>query len=157
MIYLIMKYIWRIERLFEFYYNLYYNEPKKRTRDVIWLPSLSSKSFTELYEIISDVIDGNSLKNLMRDVINMSLDEFNLHEWEEEKLDDMVAYNREQKAIKEGLEEGIKQGIEQRIGQGIELGSRQTLTNTIKEMIKNKIDIETIFKVTNKSLDEIKK
>ena len=38
-----------ILKFLEFYYNLYYNEPKKRTKDVIWLASLSSKTFTEMY------------------------------------------------------------------------------------------------------------
>ena len=34
-----------ILKFLEYYYKLYYNEPKKRTRDVIWLASLSSKTF----------------------------------------------------------------------------------------------------------------
>jgi len=93
-----------------------------------------------LYDILSNVLEGIVLKKFMKDVINMSWDGFNLHEWEKEKLDDMVAYNKEQKAIKEGMEKGIEQGIEQ----------------TIKEMLKNKLELELISKITNKTIEEIK-
>ena len=76
------------------------------------------------------------IKKFMKDVINMSWDGFNLHEWEKDKLDEMVVYNREQKALKDG----IKQGIEQ----------------TIKEMLKNNLDLELISKITNKSIEVIR-
>ena len=125
-----------ILKYLEFYYRLYYNEPNKRTKDVIWLAALSSKTFSELYEILSDVLDDEVIKKFMKDVINMSWDGFNLHEWEKDKLDEMVVYNREQKALKDG----IKQGIEQ----------------TIKEMLKNNLDLELISKITNKSIEEIR-
>ena len=45
----------------------------------------------------------------MKDVINMSLEDFNLHEWQKEKFEEMIAYNREKYA----KEEGIKKDIEQ--------------------------------------------
>jgi len=129
-----------ILKYLEFYYKLYYNEPNKRSRDVIWLAALSAKTLEELYDILSNVLEGIVLKKFMKDVITMSWDGFNLHEWEKEKLDDMVAYNKEQKAIKEGMEKGIEQGIEQ----------------TIKEMLKNKLELELISKITNKTIEEIK-
>ena len=137
-----------ILKYLEFYYRLYYNEPKKRTRDVIWLASLNAKSFTELYQILKGVLANKELTKFLKDVINMSLEDFNLHEWQREKLDDLVAYNREQYAIKTGMAKGIEQGIEQ--------GIKQNTIDTIKELLKNNIEIDIISKVTKKSIDEIK-
>ena len=125
-----------ILKYLEFYYRLYYNEPKKRTRDVIWLASLNAKSFTELYQILKGVLANKELTKFLKDVINMSLEDFNLHEWQREKLDDLVAYNREQYAMKTGIE--------------------QNTIDIVKELLKNNIEIDIISKVTKKSIDEIK-
>ena len=114
---------------------LYYNEPKKRTRDVIWLASLNARSFTELYQILKGVLSNKELTKFLKDVINMSLEDFNLHEWQREKLDDLVAYNREQHAMKTGIE--------------------QNTIDIVKELLKNNIEIDIISKVTKKSIDEI--
>ena len=80
-----------ILKYFEFYYKLYYNEPNKRTRDIVWLASLCAKSFTELYQMLNDVLDSKELNKFIRDVINMSLEDFNLHEWNKEIFDEMIA------------------------------------------------------------------
>ena len=77
-----------ILKYLEFYYRLYYNEPNKRTRDVIWLAALSSKTFTELYTILKGVLDERLLKKFIKDVIKMNwdkLENFSIHEWEKEK------------------------------------------------------------------------
>ena len=136
-----------ILKYLEFYYRLYYNEPKKRTRDVIWLAALSSKSFTELYTILKEVLDDKLLKKFIKDVINMNwdkLENFSIHEWEKEKWDKYLEEKRREIAIEEGHAEGFEQG------------SKETLINTVKEMLKNGIDIETISKVTKLSNEEIK-
>ena len=127
-----------ILKYLEFYYRLYYNEPNKRTRDVIWLAALSSKSFTELYTILKGVLDERLLKKFIKDVIKMNwdkLENFSIHEWEKEKWDKYLEEKRkeeEEKRLEEALEKGLEQGIEQ----GIEQGSRETLINTVNEMIK---------------------
>lgn len=115
----------------EFYYKLYYNEPNKRSRDVVWLAALCTKTFEELYDILKGVLDDKYLKKFMKDVINMSWDDFNLHEWEKDKLDALVAYNREQQAVEKSLEQ------------------------TIIEMLKNDATIDFISKVTKKTEEEI--
>ena len=127
---IILKYL-------EFYYRLYYNEPKKRTRDIIWLTALKAKSFTELYQILKEILSLKELNKFMKDVINMNLEDFNLHEWQKEKFDDMIAYKKEQQAIKKGIEENT--------------------INTIKEMLKNNASLEFISTITKKSIEEIKK
>lgn len=73
----------------------------------------------------------------------MSKDVFILHEWEKEKLDELVRITREENAIKRGLAKGIEQGIE-----------RQTI-ETAKEMLKENLDINLISKITKLSKEEI--
>ena len=60
---------------------LYYNEGVRR-KDVIWLTALTSKTFTELYKLISQVLEKSVALKFMEDVVDMSKDEFILHEWE---------------------------------------------------------------------------
>lgn len=140
----------------EFYYRLYYNEPKKRTRDIIWLAALKAKNFTELYEILKQVLSQKDLNKFMKDVINMSLEDFYLHEWQKEKFDAMIAYEKEQQAI-EREKQAIERGFEQGIKQGIEQGIESNTINTIKEMLKNDASIKFISKVTKKTEEEILK
>ena len=121
---IILKYL-------EFYYRLYYNEPKKRTKDVIWLAALSSKNFTELYQMLKQVLLEKELNKFMKDVINMSLENFNLHEWQREKFDALLAQKKE------------------------ELTIEKTTLTFIEEMLKNDTSYELISKVTHKPIEEI--
>ena len=105
------------------------------------MASLSSKTFTEMHEILSEVLSKKELNKFMKDVINMSLEDFNLHEWQKEKFEEMIAYNREKYA----KEEGIKKDIE------------QNTIEMVKEMLKNDAEVEFISKVTKLSNEEIKK
>ena len=125
---IILKYL-------EFYYRLYYNEPKKRTKDVIWLAALCAKNFTELYQMLKQVLLEKELNKFMKDVINMSLENFNLHEWQKEKFDALLAQQKEELAFSKGIE--------------------QNTINTIKEMLKNEASYEFISKVTHKTIEEI--
>ena len=121
---IILKYL-------EFYYRLYYNEPKKRTNDVIWLAALCAKNFTELYQMLKQVLLEKELNKFMKDVINMSLENFNLHEWQREKFDALLAQKKE------------------------ELTIEKTTLTFIEEMLKNDTSYELISKVTHKSIEEI--
>ena len=79
----------------------------------------------------------------------MSLEDFNIHEWEKEKMDELVRYNYYKDGKLEGKELGIKEGRKE--------GIEETLVSTIKGMLDNNIDIDTISKITKKSVEEIKK
>ena len=50
---------------------LYYNEGVRR-KDVIWLTALTSKTFTELYKLISQVLEKSVALKFMEDVVDMS-------------------------------------------------------------------------------------
>ena len=65
---------------------------------------------------------------------------------------ELVKYESLKYARSEGRAEGLEEGIEIGFEQGIEKGIEQT----IRSMMKQNIDLETISKVTNKSLDELK-
>ena len=144
-----------ILKYLEFYYRLYYNEPNKRTRDVIWLAALSSKTFTELYTILKGVLDERLLKKFIKDVIKMNwdkLENFSIHEWEKEKWDKYLEEKRKEEEEKR-LEEAMKEGH----AAGHAAGHAEAIEFTIKEMIENGIDIEMISKITKLSNEEIKK
>ena len=119
------------------YYDMYYNDDKEMSLNEIFLAGLMSNNFTELFSIMSKVLSPKDLDKFMEGVVNMCKDLENIHEWQKEKMDAMVQNNI--------YESGIKQGIE------------ETLANTIKNMLLNNADYNFISKVTNKSIEEIKK
>ena len=121
---------------------LYYNEGVRR-KDVIWLTALTSKTFTELYKLISQVLEKSVALKFMEDVVDMSKDEFILHEWEKDKFDELVKINELESAINEGKAIGFEDGTNKR---NIEIA---------KNMLKENIDIKTISKVTGLRVEDI--
>ena len=69
------------------------------------------------------------------------MDEFNLHEWEKEKLEAIVEQTKMGNAKAEGKTEGISQSK-------IEIA---------KNMLEDGLDLDTIIKYTNLSKEEIQK
>ena len=123
--------------------ELYYSGIKEE--DVIWLTALTSKNFSELYKIISQVLPEEKLKRFMEGAVGMSKDEFVLHEWNKELFDDLVKYNEIEDAKKEGKSLGITEGIKKR---NIEIA---------KNMLNMKMSIEDISKATGLTIAEIQK
>ena len=124
----------------EYYKSLYYNK-HERSEEVVWLTALQAKTFTEIYEVLSHILEPKDLIEFMNEVERFSMDEFNLHEWEKEKLDKIVEETKMENAKAEGLSEGISQ-------RNIEIA---------KNMIKEKMDISIISKVTGLSKEEVQK
>jgi len=109
----------------------------------MWLVLLASKSFQELYQISSIILDSDMREEFMRNTITLMNNEVVLEAWQEE----LFAKNAEYRRQKEAREEGIKEGrIEGKI-EGIE--------ETTINMLKENIDIEVISRVTNKTKEEI--
>lgn len=67
-------------------------------------------------------------------------------------MDEKAIYAR---GVDVGKEEGIKQGTEQGIKQGKEQGQKDKQIEIAKKMLEEKIDIETIIKVTGLSKEEL--
>ena len=113
----------------------YYNKDIEKTKDEIWLAALTAENFTELNEILSHILNDEERSKFVKEAIRMSKSKINLAEWEAEKLNEMAR----EKAHTRALNEGVKKGI----------------NDTIINMIKNDIPIETIKKVTGKTIEEI--
>ena len=70
----------------------------------MWFVVLNSRTFSELYEFTGYIMDDIIRDKYIREMINMSRDNFLLHEWEKEKLDKLVKYERRKNALEEGVE-----------------------------------------------------
>ena len=114
----------------------------------IWLAGLMSTNFVELFDIYSNILESDDLSNFIKGVIDMSLDNFNIHEWEKEKLDALVYYNHYKDGVSEGFEDGFEDGFDN--------GFEEATVKTIKEMLKKEISLQDIADITNKSIEEIK-
>ena len=127
----------------ELYKNLYYNENNQEP-EVIWYTLLIAETFSELYKLASKVLDKNKIQKLMEAVINMSKDEFIIHEWQKDKMDALVKHNELEGAKKAGIEEGKNAGI------------KETKLEIAKNMLKKKMSIEDISEVTGLTKADIK-
>ncbi len=125
----------------EVYRKLYYNGD--REEETVWLAALTAKTFTEIYDILRNILEENELDKFIGDVIRMSKDEFVLHEWEKEKLDALVEYEKISNAQEEGKIEGKIEG------------KKEEKIEIAKNMLAENIDIETITKVTGLTKEEI--
>ena len=139
---------------------LYYNEGVRR-KDVIWLTALTSKTFTELYKLISQVLEKSVALKFMEDVVDMSKDEFILHEWEKDKFDELVKINELESAINEGkaigFEDGKAAGFEDGEKSGIIKGTNKRNIEIAKNMLKKNMSLEDISEITGLNIENIKK
>ena len=145
--YMILKYL-------EFYRNLYYTNLENMTDSEIWLASLTAKNFTELEKMLSHVLSDQDKFKIIKEAIRMSNWNFSLHEWEKEKMDELVRQESE-RVDREEREAAIKKGIEQGIEQGIEKGIEQGIENNIKKMLEKNLDKQLISEITGKTIPEI--
>ena len=122
------------------YSKLYYNEGVK-TKEIIWYTMLLARTFSELYELSKQILDEKEVNKLMEAMIEMSNDEFILHEWQKDKMDALVKQNEMEGAKKEGIEQGIMENK-------IEIA---------KNMLKENMDIQTISRLTNLTEIDIQK
>ena len=141
-----------VHKSLDYYSNLYYNKKDKLDKDAIWLALINAKNLEELKEMSSFIMEKKDQEKFIKDVQKASQEKLVLSEWESEKMAELVKYESLKYARSEGREEGLEEGIEKGFEQGIEKGIEQT----IRSMMKQNIDLETISKVTNKSLDELK-
>ena len=120
----------------ELYSKLYYNEGVK-TKEIIWYTMLLARTFSELYKLSKQILDEKEVNKLMEAMIEMSNDEFILHEWQKDKMDALVKQNEMEGAKKQGIMENK-----------IEIA---------KNMLKENMDIQTISKLTNLTETDIQK
>ena len=127
------------------YYRYLYYTRNIRTKEVVILTALTSKSFTELYQILSNVIPEYELEKIMKGMIEMFSEEFHLHDWEKEKWDKIIR----DKEIEISKQEGIDIGMQE--------GKQEGIMAIIKNMLNNSFTLNQISEATGKSINEIKK
>ena len=91
----------------------------------------------------------------MEGAINMSKDEFVLHEWNKELFDNLVKYNEIENATNEGKALGLAEGKSLGLAEGKSLGIKETTMKIAKNMLKENIDLKTISKVTGLTVENI--
>ena len=126
-----------------YYKNLYYNLGVKLDKDKLWLVVILSENFTELYDLLSNLLTEDKRDSFIRKVINMSEDDFILSKYERETLDKLKELARLEDAETKGLKKGLEQGLE------------QSKIEIAKNLLKNNISIQVIHESTGLSLDEI--
>ena len=131
----------------EYYRNLYYNEDVNLSESELWLVLLSSKSFIELYNITSKIFTKDEQDKFLRSVIDMCLDDFNIHEWEKEKMDKYVELTKLSNAREEGKADGFELGKVD--------GKNDGIREIAKNMLNKNSDIKFISEVTNLSIEDI--
>ena len=91
-----------ILKYLEYYRKKFYNDNKLSNSDM-WLVMLTSETFEELYELTGYIMNDEERDKYIRKVIGMSKDNFILHEWEKEKLEQLVEAERRRNALAEPL------------------------------------------------------
>ena len=131
------------------YYRYLYYTRNIRTKEVVILTALTSKSFTELYQILSNVIPENELEKIMKGMIEMFSEEFHLHDWEREKWDKIIRDKEIEISKQEGIDIGMQEGKKE--------GKQEGIMAIIKNMLNNSFTLNQISEATGKSISEIKK
>ena len=142
----------------ERYRQKYYNGDV--TKSVIWLTILTARTFTEMYDLVSKVLDKNEVQRLMEAVVDMCRDGFILHEWQKDKMDALVKYNEIENATNEGKALGIAEGKTLGIAEGKTLGIaegiKQNKFEIAKNMLKKNMSLEDISEITGLTINDNK-
>ena len=117
----------------------------------IWLAALTAKTFTELNEMLSRILNDKDRSRLVREAIRMSKSNFVLSEWESEKMEELVREESRRIDHEDGFNEGIAKGVEQGIEYNIPIDvdtirRREPIKWTYLEGIKSLIvDTKWVF------------
>ena len=127
-------------------HDIYYNESNKEKLPnyIKWGAFIYNRDYDKIPNIIGDVISKREVKKIMDKIKKLVDDSLFMSELEKEEW----AIWEENSKLEYARNEGIEQGISK--------GRTEEQKELILSMIKNKIDIDTISKVTNKTVEEIK-
>ena len=136
-------------RYLDYYNKLYYNKNIQKDESDLWLAALTSKTLSELNDILCKFLDDEMRQKIIKDVVRMSYEGPILDEYERKRLDEIFEYDSKMIDRKEAREEGHAEGLAE--------GREETIKDTIKAMLGKKISYEDISDITGKSISEIKK
>ena len=128
---------------------MYYNFDIKLSKSELWLVVILSETFTELYDLLGELLSDLKREKFIRKVIEMSKDTFILHEWEKEKMDELTKLAYEEDGHKRGLEQGREQGFTD--------GLQKRSQEIAKNMLKENLSLDVISKCTGLSHEELEK
>ncbi len=128
--YVLVKYL-------AYYRELYYNKSEKLDKSSLWLVLFASKTYKELYQIAGELFNEKIRNKFVRKVIDMVKDGHVFASWELDKLNELVQHTKQERIMRESREEGLEESI--------------------KNMLKENLDIELISRITNKTEEEIMK
>ena len=128
-----------------YYKKMYYNFDIKLSKSELWLVVILSETFTELYDLLGELLSDIKREKFIRKVIEMSKDTFILHEWEKEKMDELTKLAYEEDGHKRGLEQGFADGFQKRSQE------------IAKNLLKANVSLDIISESTGLSLEELEK
>jgi len=134
-----------------YYKKLYYNLGVKLEKAELWLVVILSESFTELYDLLENLLTEEERDSFIRKVIEMSSNKYILSDWELKTLNELEELARMEDATNRGLERGLSQGL----SRGLEQGSEQTKRDIVINMHKKKISIEQISDLVNLPIEKV--
>ena len=144
----------------EYYYYLYYNLGI-RTKEVVILASLISKSFKEFYLMMLNIFSKKDADDILRRMISMNINGFAVGEmWSKERYDYIAAEKEKEiieRELQDSLELGRKDGIAIGKEQGISIGTIETKENIVNNMLRKNMPYELISEVSDVPVEEVKK
>ena len=121
----------------DYYKELYYNQGKNSSKDVIWLSLLGANNFNELEEMASLVMDENEKNKFVDECKDSSKNTKWLSEWGTEYFAEMVKQN----VIEDAKQEGIN----------------QKQTEMVKKLLEQKVSYEIIATSASISVEDVKR
>ena len=140
-----------------YYKNLYYNFDINLSKSELWLVVILSKNFTELYDLLENLLTNEKREKFIRKVMDMSKDTFILSEWEKDKMDRLKELARLEDAKIEGHEAGYSEGHSSGYSEGLEQGIQENKKEIVLNMFANGLSLEMIAKCTNLTIQKINK
>lgn len=144
----------------EYYYYLYYNLGI-RTKEVVILASLISKSFKEFYLMMLNIFSKKDADDILRRMISMNINGFAVGEmWSKERYDYIAAEKEKEiieRELQDSLELGRKDGIAIGKEQGISIGTIEIKENIVNNMLRKNMPYELISEVSDVPVEEVKK
>ena len=149
--------------------EILYNGDEKKNRLIRWSKILRTTSYEDLiYWIGDDLLTMEEKEEFLR-CIKMANRNGDLYREWISKLNNEMKYEMtlenakkeallmgEKQGIEEGEEKGFKKGIKQGVKKGKMEGAEEKVLEVIINMLKKKLDYDTISEVTGKTIEEIK-
>ena len=137
----------------DYYKELYYNQGKNSSKDVIWLSLLGANNFNELEEMASLVMNEKEKNKFVGECKDSSKNTKWLSEWGTEYFAEMVKHNVIEDAKEEGLKEGQRKGLQE----GLKKGINQKQTEMVKKLLEQKVSYEIIATAASISVNDVKR